>query len=55
MWSLKECNYCGSVGFVRGTLVLIVLFFFAFFKTRFNKEFAVSGLSDVSAGFGFCG
>ena len=34
------------MGSVRGTLVLIVLFF-AFFKTRFNKEFAVSGLGMV--------
>ena len=54
---LKQSHYCGSVGSVRGTLVLIV---FCNFLARFNKEFAVSGLGmvfnfRVSAGFGFCG
>ena len=32
LWSLKQSHYCGSVGSVRGTLVLIV-FFFHFFST----------------------
>ena len=42
---LKQSHYCGSVGSVRGTLVLIV--FFAIVLARFNKEFAVSGLGMV--------
>ena len=41
---LKQSHYCGSVGSVRGTLVLIVVLHFL---ARFNKEFAVSGLGDV--------
>ena len=45
LWSPKQSHYCGSVGSVRGTLVLFV--FFAFFLARFNKEFAVSGLGMV--------
>ena len=43
--ALKQSHYCGSVGSVRGTLVLIVVLLFSL--TRFNKEFAVSGLGMV--------
>ena len=42
--SPKQSHYCGSVGSVRGTLVLIVFFHFL---AWFNKEFAVSGLVVV--------
>ena len=42
--TLKQSHYCGSVGSVRGTLVLIV---FGNFLARLNKEFAVSGLGMV--------
>ena len=47
MWSPKECHCCGSVGSVRGTLVLI------FFVSQFQGWDGFQ-ISEVSAGFGFC-